>query len=371
MWTTDHFETGSAPRRAAAADVIVGFAAAICLLLAGCEKEPAAGDGAEKAPKNFFPEVTRVDYSQVKVDKPPEPMADPGPAADTWASRLRMLVAEAHADLQRCRNDYMIPFQFEKMRLRDVTWISISEMDAVCRDGDRATKKRGPHSIMQFLAKDHIGKHPALDRFIALGTDQLDHFRVVSLMTKKVGSPKIAKVTEVAKVARDRTIAAGLLLDEAAREIAGFPDDLQPDDSAEAVAKEQDFAAFTAMVVDHYGFLLDDMIDAYDRFASKSWQSPNMIKKPSLRLWVAIPTKLLQQDRPRLQQIKGASEADLKKLNAYFDRCDELLAAWKTSYARYIDDTQGEAWAERDPFRPAIVKAHKAWKKAHDGLAAH
>jgi hypothetical protein len=334
--------------------------------LSGCDK-PADSEQA-KGEKNFFPEVTRVDYSQVKVDKPAEPIAAPGPAVDTWSSRLRTLVAEAHADLQRCRNEFMIPFQFEKMRLRDVTWVSISEMDAVCRDGDRAAKKRGPLSIVHFLAKEHIGKHPALDRFIALATDQLDHFRVVSLMTKKVGSPKIAKVTEVAQEARDRTLAAGRLLDEAAREIAAFPDDLQPDDSAEAVAKEQDVEAFTAMVAGHYGFLLGDMVDAYDRFASKSWQAPNMVKKTSLRLWVDIPTKLLQQDRPRLGKIKGASEADLKRLGDYLDRCEALTAAWKASYARYIEDKEGDTWAERDPHRPAIVKAHKAWKKAHDAL---
>lgn len=333
----------------------------------------AVGCGEEKNEEppqalNVFSEKPKIDFSQVKVDKPAEPTEAVAPAADTWASRTRALVAAAHADLQKCRNDFMIPFQFDKMRTRDVTWLSISEMDATCRDGDRATKHRGPWSILQFLAKDHAGKHPALDRFIALGHDHVEHFRIVSLMTKKVGSPKIAAVSDTAKAARDRVLAAGRALDEAAREIASFPDDLLPDDSAEAASKTLDSAGYAALITGHFGFLIGEMPDAYDRLASKSWQSPNMIKKTTLRLWADIPTKLLQQDRPRLAKVEGISDADKAKFEAYFDAVDGVLDAWRKSYERYLENKEGDTWSEKDPYRPALVKAHKAWTKLHEGL---
>ncbi len=332
--------------------------------LAGCgEEKPEAPPAAN----NFFAEKPKIDYSQVKVDKPAEPVA-PTPVADTWASRTRELVAAAHADLQKCRNEFMIPFQFEKMRTRDVTWLSISEMDAVCRDGDRATKRRGPWSILQFLAKDHAGKHPALDKFIALGHDHVEHFRIVSLMTKKVGSPKIAAVTDTAQAARDRVIEAGRELDAAAREIAGFADDLLPDDSAEAASKDVDSATYAAMLSGHYGFLIGDALGAYDRLASKSWQSPNMIKKTTLKLWAEIPTKLLQQDRPRLAKVSGITDADKARFEAYLASVDAVLAAWRKSYERYLENKEGDTWSEKDPYRPALQKAHKAWAKLHAGL---
>jgi hypothetical protein len=308
----------------------------------------------------------------VRVDKPApsEPIAAPAPEADTWAANMRRLVAQAHADLQACRNDYMIPFQFEKMRARDVTWLAISTMDAVCRDGDRAAKKRGPWSIVQFLAKDHAGKNATLDRYIALAHDHIEHARLVSLMTKKVGSPKIAAVVEVAKTSRDRVLEAGRLLDEAARDVAAFPDDLAPDSGPEAAGQELDRAAFAALVRGHYGFLLGDAVGAYDRLASQSWQAPNMVKRTTLKLWAEIPTRHLQQDRPRLARVKALTDADRKRFDDYFARCDALLAAWTKSYERYIEDKEGDTWAERDPWRPAVVKAHKAWQKAHESLAA-
>ncbi|MEY3014583.1 MAG: hypothetical protein RIT45_3318 [Pseudomonadota bacterium] len=332
--------------------------------LTGCgedKPEPPPAD------KNYFAEKPKIDFSQVKVDKPAEPVA-PTPVADTWASRTRELVATAHADLQKCRNEFMIPFQFDKMRTRDVTWLSISEMDAVCRDGDRATKRRGPWSILQFLAKEHTGKHPALDKFIALGHDHVEHFRIVSLMTKKVGSPKIAAVTDTAEAARARVIEAGRELDAAAREIAGFADDLLPDDSAESASKDLDAAAYAALLSGHYGFLIGDALGAYDRLASKSWQSPNMVKKTTLKLWAEIPTKLLQQDRPRVGKVAGLSDADKARFEAYLASVDGVLAAWRKSYERYLENKEGDTWSEKDPYRPALLKAHKAWTKLHAGL---
>ncbi len=352
--------------------VAIGGTALCGPLLTGCEKsDPGSADQAApaKAEKNFFPTTEKVDYSQVKVDKPVEAIAPPTPVADTWASRTRALVADAHADLMRCRNDFMIPFQFEKMRLRDVTWLSISEMDAVCRDGDSATKKRGPWALLQFLAREQIGKHPALDRFIAYGHDHVEHARMVSLMTKKVGSPKIAAVSDLAKKSRDRVIEAGREVDAAARDIAGWPDDLLSEDSAELIAQGQTRDQFARMLTDHYAKLLEDAVPAYDRLASESWQAPNMVKKATLRLWADILTRQLQQDRPRLDKVVDMTEADRKKFLGYLDKVQAVVAAWTKSYERYFDNKEGDTWSAKDPWRVAVVKTQKEWQKAHAALS--
>lgn len=345
----------------------------LCAAQTACKGAAAPTPASEAAPaaaptKNFFPEKPKIDYSQVRVDAPVEAVAAAAPVADTWASRTRALVAEAHADLQRCRNDFMIPFQFEKMRLRDVTWIAISEMDIVCRDGDPAVKKRGPWSILTFLAREHLGKHPALDRFLFFAHDQTEHARLVSLMTKKVGSPMIAKVVVVAQVSRDRAIEAGREVDAAAREIAAWPDDLLPDDSAEVISQGQSRAEYVVMLRAHYGALLDGAVPAYDRLASTSWQAPNMVKKTTLRLWADTVDRLLQHDRPRLDKVRDLDDAGRKKLQDALGKVQGALDAWKRSFERYFEDKEGDTWAERDPWRPALVKAQRDWRKAFDGL---
>lgn len=354
------------------AAVAVGGALLCGTALGGCEKSDPAATAeapAAKPEKNFFPTTEKVDYSQVKVDKPVEAVAPPTPVADTWASRTRALVADAHADMMRCRNDFMIPFQFEKMRLRDVTWLSISELDAVCRDGDTATKKRGPWAILQFLAREQVGKHPALDRFIAYGHDHVEHARMVSLMTKKVGSPKIAAVSDLAKKSRDRVIEAGREVDAAARDIAGWPDELLSEDSAELIAQGQTRDQYAHTLSEHYGKLLEDAVPAYDRLASESWQAPNMIKKATLRLWADILVRQLQQDRPRLDKVVDVTEADRKKFVAYLDKVQAVVDAWTKSYERYFDNKEGDTWSAKDPWRVAVVKAQKEWQKAHVALS--
>lgn len=370
-FVTDALGGSSARSRLVRSALLCG-AVFSCVGLVGCEKSAPAADGDEAAPKaekNFFPTTEKVDYSQVKVDKPVEAIAPPTPVADTWASRTRALVADVHADLMRCRNEFMIPFQFEKMRLRDVTWLSISEMDAVCRDGDSATKKRGPWAILQFLAREQVGKNPALDRFIAYGHDHVEHARMVSLMTKKVGSPKIAAVSDLAKTSRDRVIEAGREVDAAARDIAGWPDDMLSEDSAVLIAQGQNRDQYAHTLVEHYGKLLEDAVPAYDRLAAQSWQAPNMVKKATLRLWADILTRQLQQDRPRLDKVVDMTEADRKKFVAYLDKVQAVVAAWTKSYERYFENKEGDTWSAKDPWRVAVVKSQKDWQKAHAALS--
>lgn len=359
------------PLRAVGQAIAVTGWMACALAIGGCDKPapPPVTAAADAAERNFFAKPPKVDYSQVKVEAPPQAAVEPAkPTADTWASRTRALVAEAHEDILKCRNEFLIPFQFEKMRTRNVEWLAVGEMDAVCRDGDRATKRRGPWSILTFLAREHLGRHPALDRFLAWGHDHVEHARLVGLMAKKVGSPKIAAVTDVAKSARDHAIASGRLVDEAAREIAAWPDDLLPADDNAAASKPMDAQTLSAAMRDHYGLVLGDAVAAYDRLASESWQAPNMVKKTTLRLWGDIPERWLQLDRPRLAQAAGLSEAERKRFTSYLEKVQAVVDAWKKSYERYFDDKEGDTWAPKDPWRPSLVKAQAAWAKAHEAL---
>ncbi len=321
------------------------------------------GERKKKKPINLFSKKEKVDYSQVKVPKPPPPVVVQK-KADTWATRTQETVKKIQDDLVRCRNEFLAPFQFGKMRRRDVQWLSLREMDSVCREGD-GKKKRGPWRLTSWLAKEHIGKHPTLDRFIALSLDQGEHFRILSLMCKKVGAPEIALVTETAKGARDRAIAAGMLMDQAAREIAAWKEDELPHDDPALVAKALTPDEYAAMLGSHYGFFLDDAMDAYDRFAAESWKHPNMIKFKSYRAWVDIPTKHVQQDRARLASVKMLDDKRKAVFVDYLNAVETVLTAWRNSYKRYIED-KSDTWSPKDPYKKPLKKAQKAWKKAHD-----
>lgn len=329
----------------------------------------AASGCGEKKPKKkvnlFSHKPEKIDYSQIKVDKPKiEPVSK---KADTWAAATKDTVAAIHKDLQQCRNEFMLPFQFKKMRRRNVEWLKLSAMDSACRDGDAARKQRGPWKRIVWLAKEQIGRQPDLDRYIALAADHVEHARVVSLMAKKIGAPKIDLITETAKSSRDRVISVGMELDRVAAKIAKWPDSQLPVDDPKAVAEAIDFDAFKATLDARYVPFLEDAVAAYDRFASESWQYPNMIKFRSFRLWNEILTRYLQQDRARIDQVTGLDDKKKALLTTYLASVEAATVAWTKSYDRYMKDKSG-TWTDVDPYRPPIAKAQQAWGTAHDKL---
>ena len=328
----------------------------------GCEKKkPDPNDPIAQA----FAKPEKVDLDIGKIEAVPE--EKPAEVANTWAAAIKEQVKLAAADLQTCRNEYLVPFQFEKMRRRNVEFVNISEMDEVCMDGSPEKKKRGPLKILRNLAQEHVGKNVALDHFIASATEQLEYFRVFSFMTKKVGAPEIALVTDLAKSAADRVRTVGMDVDTYAAQIAQWPDGTQPDDDPAVVAKAVDAATWKAQLRDGYGWLLDDFGAGYDRFANKSWAGYDMPKMAALKLWVAIPRKRLQQDRARLATVtldakdKAASEA-------FFAATEAALKAVEAGYERY-EKTPKDERGEKDPNRKNVESTQKAAQKALTTLA--
>ncbi len=333
---------------------------ALCLtffaLATACEKKPLdKNDPMAQA----FAKPEHIDLDIGKIEAVPE--EKPVEIAHTWAAAIKEQVKLAEADLQSCRNDYLVPFQFEKMRRRNVEFVNITEMDEVCMDGSPDKKKRGPLKILRNLAQEHIGKNPQLDRFIASGMEQLEFFRVFSFMTKKVGAPEIQLVTDLAKASADRVRLVGMDVDKAAAAIAEWPDGTLPDDDPTAVAKALDAAAFKAQLVNEYGWLVDDFTSAYDRFANKSWEGYDMPKLTALRTWVAIPRKRLQQDRARLATV--AADAKQKtEFEGFFNGVDAALKAIEAGYDRY-EKTPKDERGPKDPNRGNVEKTQKAAQK--------
>ncbi len=332
----------------------------LCLALAAfstaCEKKPMdKNDPMAQA----FAKPEHADLDIGKIEAVPE--EKPVEVAHTWAAAIKEQVKLAEADLQTCRNEYLVPFQFEKMRRRNVEFVNITEMDEVCMDGSPEKKKRGPLKILRNLAQEHIGKNAQLDRFIASGMEQLEFFRVFSFMTKKVGAPEIQLVTDLAKSTSDRVRAVGMDVDKAAGIIAEWPDGTLPDDDPTVVAKVLDAAAFKTQVVDNYGWLIDDFLNAYDRFANKSWEGYDMPKMTALRTWVAIPRKRLQQDRARLATVT-ADAKQKAEFEGFFAAVDASLKAIEAGYDRY-EKTPKDERGPKDPNRGNVEKTQKAAQK--------
>lgn len=342
--------------------LLLGPIALALLVQVGCEKRE------KKKPVNLFSQKVKVDYSQVKVPKPPPPVVVKK-KADTWAARTQESIKKIQDDMVRCRTEFMTPFQFAKMRRRDVMWLRQNEMDQVCRDGDGTPKNRGPWRLVSWLAKEQVGKHPLLDRYIALALDQGEHYRIVSLMAKKVGAPEIALITETAQASRDRTITAGIGMDRAARQIAAWAEGELPHDDPSVLAKGLTAAEYAIILDSHYSFFMNDTLDAYNRFAAESWKYPNMIKFKSYRAWHDIPTKHLQQDRVRLENVKLPDDKSREAFVAYLAGVEAVLGAWSASYKRYIDD-KSDTWSPKDPHRRPLERAVKAWQKLHAKVIA-
>ncbi len=353
----DHGLLDGAQGRRATALVI----ALACLLLGGAAA-PGCGksDGEKKPAPNFFPpepQVPKLDLSDILQ---PEPEAAAAKTADTWAGKVKELVAQAEADLQRCRNEYLIPFQFNSMKRRDVMFVNIADMDEVCELGSKEKKARGPRKILDQLAKEHSGKHPQLDRFIVLGLEQVETYHVISWMTKKIGAPDIEVVVDIAQKAQQRVLEAGGQLDRAAADVAKWSDDQVADDDAAAAGATLDVAAFKKALVDAYGPLVGDLASGYERMADKSWQSYNMPKLDTLRAMMAILEKRVQQDRPKLAKLgEDKVQAEFKVFLDGVDAATKQVAAGYDFYEKKPKDER----PERDPNLKKVQAAQKALAK--------
>ena len=155
-------------------------------------------------------------------------------------------------------------------------------------------------------------------------------------------------------------------MDVAARDIAGWADDLKPVDDPTLIAKPVDVDSYKKELAARYDFFLLDLMAAYDRFAAQSWQYPNMIKYKSYRLWIDIPTKALQQDRTRIDKVTGMTDRVKADVAAYLSSVDAVLAAWRASNERYVQGKKKDTWDAKDPYRKPLIKAQAAWKKQRD-----
>jgi hypothetical protein len=331
--------------------------AALAALAVGCKKS-------ESKKVDFFAQPPRVDYGSGGTPQP-MPEIDAGPVvADSWALKVKAQVRDIHADMQKCRNEYLIPFRFDKMKLRHMDFINISEMEAICVKGDPSVKKRGVYDLVRLLAEES-GKNTTLDRYIALSMDTLEHVKTFVWMCQKVGAPEIAKVTDVAKEGRDRAMTVGAQLDALATEIEAWPDAMPPDDDPQALAKPLDLKAFQQQLGQHEGWFVADLTAAYDRFAAKSWESPNLPKLPALKTWLDTPGKRLALDRARLSHVTGADDKQKAELTAYLDAVDKALTAARNGIPRY--EKRGVEMDAKDPNRKAVEQAQAAVAKLSKG----
>ena len=327
----------------------------LALALGACEKKPVPpNDPIAQALIHEPRPVYDILVESVPEEKPAE-------VAHTWAAAIKEQVRLAEADLQACRNEYLVPFQFDKMRRRNVEFVNITEMDELCQEGSPEKKKRGPLKIIRNLAQEHIGKNVQLDHFIANAQEQLEYFKVFSFMVKKVGAPEIQMVTDLAKACSDRARVVGMDVDKAAAAIAEWPDGTLPDDDPAEVAKAVDAAAFRAQLVERYAWLIDDLGGAYDRFANNSWAGYDMLKLGALRTWVAIPRKRLQQDRAKLPSVT-ADAKQKAEFEAFFVATEAALKAVEAGYDRYEKQSKDER-GPKDPNRKNVDSAQKTAQK--------
>ncbi|MBM4344127.1 MAG: hypothetical protein FJ100_12230 [Deltaproteobacteria bacterium] len=316
-------------------------------------------DGAKKkeAPNFFPPEPVqpKLELGDILVAEPEDAKATT--FADTWAGHVKELVAQASADMQQCRNEFLIPFQFNSMKRRDVMFVNMNDMDATCELGSKEKKTRGVRKWVEALAKEHLGRHVAVDRFIVLALEQVENYHVFSYMTKKIGAPDIDNVVNIAQKSQARILELAPAVDRAAAEIAQLSDGLQPDDDPAAIAAPLAPEAFKQQVAVAYGPVAADLAAGYERMADKSWQIYDMPKLATLRAMVAILDKRAQTDRVRLGKL-GLDAKASAEFTAFFAACD---AAGKQVAAGFdfYEKKPKEERPERDPNLKAVRAAAK------------
>jgi len=333
---------------------MIGLAALAAL--SSCGK-----DGPPKPAPNFFPPeppIPKPDLTDLLPVEPDDATAAKAPPADTWAGKIKDLVATAEADLQRCRNEYLIPFQFNNMRRRDVMFVNINEMDEVCELGTKDRKVRGPRKLIEVLAKEHLGRHPLVDRFVVLGLEQVESYHVFSYMTKKIGAPDIDVVVGIAQKSQARILELAPQLDLAAAEVAKISDGQQPDDDPAVIGAAIDAAAFRQQLIAAYAPVVADLAAGYERMGDKSWQNYDMPKMAVFRAWTAVLEKRAQQDRARLAKV-AADPKQLAEFTAFFAAVEAAARQIAAGFDFYEKKPRDER-PERDPNFKAVKAAHKA-----------
>jgi hypothetical protein len=340
------------------------------LLLLGINALPlgvvACGKSEPKAEKpNFFPpepERPKLDMSDIVVEQ--EDTAPP-PSPDTWGGQVKLLVAEAEADLQRCRNEFLIPFQFNTMKRRDVMFVDINLMSEVCMAGSKEKKARGPQKILDQLAKEHLGRNAVLDQFIIHGLEQVETYRVFDFMTKKVGAPDIDMVVDIAQKSQQRILEAAPQLDRAAAEVAKLADATPPDDDVQVAGAAVDVAAFKQQLVTAYGPVVADLASGYERMADKSWKDYNLPKLDTLQAMGGVLQKRAQQDRARLAKVSGLDDKGKAEFEAFFAAAEAAAKQVESGFAFYRKpkDERGD----RDPNTKAVQSAQKGLAKTLSG----
>lgn len=330
-------------------------ALALGMAVGACGKSEQAK---KKEAPNFFPPEPvqpKLDLGDILPVEPED--AKTAVVADTWAGHVKELVAQASADMQQCRNEFLIPFQFASMKRRDVMFVNMNDMDATCELGSKEKKTRGVRKWVEALAKEHLGRHPTLDRFVVLALEQVENYHVFSYMTKKIGAHDIDNVVNIAQKSQARILELAPALDRAAADIAQLSDGLQPNDDPAAIAAPVTLEAFKQQLVAAYGPIAVDLGPGYDRMADKSWQIYDMPKLATLRAMVAVLDKRAQTDRVRLGKLALDAKA-AAEFNAFFAACD---AAGKQVAAGFdfYEKKPKEERPERDPNLKAVKAAQK------------
>ncbi|MBI5611086.1 MAG: hypothetical protein HY902_19595 [Deltaproteobacteria bacterium] len=338
-------------------------AALTFIALTAAAAAPGCGKSEKKEAPNYFapdPKPSKLDLSDViPVESPDVVAAEP----DSWAGKVKALVATTEADLQRCRNEFLIPFQFAAMKRRDL--LLSGTMDEVCMTGSKELKTRGPRKLLDLLAKEHIGKHPTLDRFVVLGMEQVETYAVFSYMTKKIGAPDLDNVVDIAKNAQQRILELAPQLDKAAADVAKWEDKQLADDDPAVAGAAIDAAAFKQHLIDGYAPVIADLATGYERMADKSWQGYNMPKLETLEAMQVILEKRVQQDRARLAKVT-ADDKQKAEFEAFFAACDAAAKQVATCYDYYKKKPKDER-PERDPNLKKVQAAQKGLAKTLAG----
>lgn len=353
--------------------VRVPLAAAVLagLLAAGCDKKEA--DKPSEGKKDFFGKTARPDYSEATkgLDLPANQDVREAPTADAdaWAVRMKSNVKSVSDDLAQCRNEYLIPFQFQKMARRDVMFVDLSAMDAICAEGDRAANKRGAKRIVDGLIKEHAGKSPVLDRWLVLTAEHVEHFGAFSFMTKKIGAPDVDMVVDIAKLAHGRIVELGSEINKLALEISGWPDGQLPDDDPAELGKALDLASIQSQFAKAYGPLLADLPQVWTRNVGKRLKdSYDVPRFSALRALSSVLSKRVQQDRGRLAKVTGADAKQLAELTAFLDQVDAVAKAIPTAMQPY-EKRGDDGYPEKDAGIKLLQKSLEAPGKLLAGWA--
>jgi hypothetical protein len=341
--------------------------------LAGCDKKDETKPAAE-GKKDFFGKTAKPEYHSEAVqglDLPANQDVQESPPVDTgaWAVRMKTYVKDTSTDLAQCRNEYLIPFQFQKMQRRDVMFVDLGAMDGICSEGDRAAGKRGAKRTLDGLLKEHAGKHPLLDRWLLHSVEHVEHYGAFSFMTKKIGAPDVDVVVEIAKLAHGRILELGAEMNKLAAEVDKWPDGQPAEDDPAELARALDLAGMRNHFAQSYGPLLTDMPGIWQRNVGKRLKdSYDVPRFSALRGLAAVLAKRVQQDRGRLALVTGADPKQVAELTAFLDQIDAVAKAIPAAMGPY-EKRGDDGYPEKDAGSKLLAKAAEAPTKTLAGWA--